>query len=91
MNRLLRCADHVLHRPTGEKWLLACDEQNGEIICCGWPETFARASDCDLLKAATDEERLELLREVAKPGRSDTRASRARYQLDLAGDAPVPA
>lgn len=83
---MFRAGDHVFHRPSGEKWLLACDEMDGEIICCGWPETFARASDCDLLKAATDEERLKILRAVARIA-DQTRGSRARHQLSAAKEA----
>lgn len=79
---MLRAGDTVFHRPSGEKWLLAYDEMNGEISACGWPESYARASDCELIQAATDEERLDLLRRVAKGGDGySLRASRARHQL----------
>jgi hypothetical protein len=83
---MLRAGDEVLHRPSGEKWLLACDEVRGEIICCGWPETFARASDCELLEAATDEQRLSILQQVSRGAGSDTRGSRAQRQLEGLAD-----
>ena len=75
-----RAGDHIFHRGTGEKWVLACDEQYGEIICCGWPETFAPAVGCDLVKAATDEERLSMLRDVSRMT-DQTRGRRAQEQL----------
>lgn len=66
----LRTGDDVQHRPTGEVWVVAIDEDdNGDIMWCGWPEGWAKASDCTLIKAATDEERLELLIEVSKPSK----------------------
>lgn len=88
---MFRAADHVAHGPTGETWLLACDEDNGEVIPCGWPETYARASDCTLVKAATDEERMDILRLVGREGMDGLRASRARHQLGCALAAEPPA
>lgn len=80
-NAAFRAGDHVHHHPSGEHWLLACDESDGYVLPGGWPETMARSSDCTLLKAATDEERLKTLREVAK-SRCVTRSSWARQQLE---------
>lgn len=78
---MFRAGDHVHHGPTGEDWVLACDEESGEVIPCGWPETYARASDCTLKTPVTDAGRLALLREVGRPGAEGLRASRARHQL----------
>lgn len=85
---MLRAGDHVLHRPSGEKWVLACDEDHGEIICCGWPETFAKASVCERIKAATDKERLSTLRDVARIT-DQRRGSLARVQLAAMEPAPT--
>lgn len=75
-----RAGDHVKHAPTGETWVLACD-QNGEYVNpAGWPESVAIARHCRIVKAATDQERLEMLREAANS--SGQRASLARHQLD---------
>ena len=60
-----RAGDSVYHRPSNERWVLALDENQGYVSWCGWPEGQARASDCDLLHAATDEERMKMLRDVA--------------------------
>ncbi len=61
----IRAGDAVKHGPTGQTWLVATDEERGEFMAAGWPETLAYAKDCTLDTAATDEERLDLLREVA--------------------------
>ncbi len=76
-----RAGDVVLHRPSGEKWTLACDEERAEVICCGWPESYAKAADCTLLRAATDEDRLVTLLLVAKGPRDHYRRGVAVQQL----------
>jgi len=81
-----RAGDVVLHRPTGETWVLAIDSENGRVSWAGWPEGMAAEADCDLVRAATDEERVARLEESAKskPGRDggpDHRASAAQRQL----------
>ncbi len=82
-----RAGDHIHHGPTGEQWVLACDEENGEVICCGWPETVAAAADCSLIEAATDEERIKTLQNVAKvrgdSGGFQMRALRAQRQIGV--------
>lgn len=81
----LRAGDDVAHGPSGETWTLACDEENGEVMPCGWPEGWAKAADCTLVKAASDAERLEMLRMVAATrgdhGERTHRASLAAHQL----------
>lgn len=57
-------ADHVLHGPTGEAWVVAC-VQNERLSWCGWPEGTADLADCTLAKKAAPEERDKLLREMA--------------------------
>jgi hypothetical protein len=86
---MFRAGDHVGHNPSGEEWVLACDEENGEIIPAGWPEGLAKATDCILLKAATDAERLKMLRDVAAisgydggRARGGLKQPRAQRQLD---------
>lgn len=63
----LRAADVVRHRPSGEKWVLAyADMERGEVSACGWPRSIAKASDCDLVEAATDEQYEQMLRQWAE-------------------------
>lgn len=86
---LFRAGDSVHHVPSGEDWILACDEEqymgNTDVRPMGWPETIARGSDCTLLEAATDSQRLDMLRRVAAmntDGKHDGRKSRAAAQLE---------
>ena len=76
----LRAGDTVLHHPSGERWTLACDEDKGYVVCAGWPETIAARSDVAREKAATDEERLEMLRQVAESCADQFRGRMARLQ-----------
>jgi hypothetical protein len=66
-----RAGDVVKHGPSGETWTLAVDEDNGWIYWCGWPpDGCGKVGDCTLVETATDEERVEILRDVAR-ARSD--------------------
>jgi hypothetical protein len=75
-----RACDVVRHHPSGEKWLLACDEREGDVWPAGWPETRAQASDCELVTAATDAARLKMLAAVAN-SRLDPRAPSRRRSI----------
>lgn len=79
---MFRAGDVIKHVPTDEEWLLACDEEGGRVVCCGWPETMAEATDCTLVEAATDEERTEMLKVVASSCADQIRGRRAKRQLD---------
>lgn len=79
----IETGDTVRHIPTGEKWLVAF-VQGENLSWCGWPEGWAKVSDCILIKKATAEERLKLLREMANmPTEQDHRARYARAALDM--------
>ena len=65
-DRKFRANDHVFHEPTGETWVLACDQEGDRVIAAGWPETIAKASDCELRKATTDDGRIDMLEKAAK-------------------------
>jgi hypothetical protein len=60
----IRTGDAVLHKPTGETWLVAYCE-GGYVCCCGWPATLAKVSDCELVRKGTDEEWAGLLMSLA--------------------------
>jgi hypothetical protein len=52
---LPRCGDVVLHRPSGEMWLVAWAE--GELLApSGWPNGIAQLADCEVLKRCSDPE-----------------------------------
>ena len=73
--------DYVLHRPTGEKWVVACVE--GEYLSwMGWPEGMAKLADCELLEKATEESRLKLLYELSDNMTNDHRSRFARHIID---------
>lgn len=59
--------DIVRHEPTGEEWTVGyIDETADRLAWVGWPPGFAKLSDCTFVERATPEERLWLLREMAK-------------------------
>jgi hypothetical protein len=75
----MRTGDHVLHRPTGEHWTVAwVDEKRDELGWCGWPEGYAKLSDCELQQAASDDVARTLAREICS-SRSDWRRSQVRH------------
>jgi hypothetical protein len=99
--KTFRAGDVVKHMPSGETWTLAYGEGR-DVSAMGWPESIARAADCELVEAASDEEHVKALCEVAsigpdERGRTDHRASVARRQLAaMSGpvtrpDTPAPA
>ncbi len=73
-----RAGDHVKHHPSGESWVLACDEENGRVQPAGWPESQAEAAHCSLKREATDEQRLKQLRESANISTRDGGDARQR-------------
>lgn len=79
----MRAGDTVKHGPTGETWYLGgADMKRDEVYPCGWPETIAKASDCTLVKAATDEEHWKLVEEIAAKDHSpDVRVSHCKELL----------
>lgn len=60
----IRCGDHVKHEPTGETWVVA-HVDGDRLAWCGWPDGEAKISDCMLVKKCSDEENIQLLREIA--------------------------
>lgn len=73
----MRTGDTVKHAPSGERWLVAWAD-DASLSPCGWPESIARVSDCTLIKAATDEEYIKLLREIANSSYSGINYRRSR-------------
>lgn len=76
-----RAGDSVRHAPTGETWLLAADERNGEVVCAGWPESLAKTKDCALVRAADDEMRKKILADVVAGCGDQMRGSWAKQDL----------
>lgn len=84
---VVRAGDHVLHSPSGETWVVAwADPATDDLAWCGWPDGMARLSDCTLVKAATDAEHHQKLRELKASG-----GSRGSKAIRLYGEpAPLP-
>ena len=76
----MKTGDTVLHRPTGETWLVAFVE-DGRLCACGWPLELVPAVDCDLIKSCDAQERVKLLAEMAAMQCDDPRRSYAQRAL----------
>ena len=79
-----RAGDTVKHKPTGEEWVLANDQHGDHVSWCGWPEGLAQATDCEIVKRASDKERHERLLSWANQQGNDHRIARAKQQLGIA-------
>lgn len=79
----MRSGDTVLHRPSGEKWSVAFVDAD-ELVPRGWPLSYAKLSDCELLKSCDDETHAVVLRDLAvMSDQSDPRCRYARQVLDM--------
>jgi hypothetical protein len=95
---MIDTGDTVLHKPSGETWVVAAIEDDGEhFYACGWPETRALLSDCELVSQTTGELRRALLESLAKYSCSgESASSRANWArrnllaLDAGNGAPNP-
>lgn len=79
----MRTGDHVLHRPSGETWVVACvwpDEDRMSWV--GYPEGYAVLSDCELIRAATDAEYRGMLQALAAIIGDDHRKRYAQQVLN---------
>jgi hypothetical protein len=83
--RPFRAADVVAHGPSGETWVLACDEFSDSVWPAGYPETRAAATDCTLITPATDAERVDMLTRAAAITGADYRRRLAAHQLTQEG------
>ena len=80
---IFRAGDTVKHGPSGETWTLACDQERDWVMPAGWPESFGRASDCVLVKAASDADRLEMLDLVSQHSERSYRSALASRQREV--------
>lgn len=77
MSDHFRCGDTVRHRPSGETWIVAyADYEVNDLSPCGWPETVARITDCDLVRSASDDEHRSLVGRWMEKGQRDMRSIR---------------
>lgn len=73
--------DYIYHYPSREKWVVAY-VQGEYLVWCGWPQGEAQLSNCVLLKKATPEKRLDLLKEMAAMPGNDPRQRYAQRRLE---------
>ena len=80
--------DKVLHRPSGEEWLVGVVD--GEYLYpLGWPPGRALVADCELLRKASGEDRLMWLRDMAQPRNMQWwRDDRHRIAVRILADMP---
>lgn len=78
-----RAGDHVKHIPSDEEWILACDEENNEVTPLGYPLCFAKVKDIVLLKTASDQYRLQTLKNTSEVNFEDERKRIAKRQLSI--------
>ncbi len=77
-------ADTVYHRPSKETWTVAV-VRDGKLSPCGWPESLADLSDCELVEKATPAQREEMLQTWANmDGGYDIRKSWAKAAIAAA-------
>lgn len=84
----MKSGDHVHHKPSGEKWVVAwADAETGYMSPCGWPTCQAKIADCEIVKSATDEECRRTVAEMAMSGRTDANTPERIYRRALDGGA----
>jgi hypothetical protein len=73
--------DTVKHLPSGEEWIVAALSLDGaHLYACGWPETMAGLSDCELIAKASTDQRIVILTEAAKSGGARARAAQSALE-----------
>ena len=84
-----RCGDYVLHRPSGEEWVVAYADPVIDLLAwAGWPNGTAKLSDCEVTKRCTDDEHRKAVEEWRNSGSDD---GRKRKVLAFYGGANVEA
>lgn len=84
--RPLRTADVVLHRPTGETWVLAyADHDAGKLCPMGWPFCEAAIADCDPVKLAEDDAYLDTLADLAVSGAQCAQKATRLAAIEIGG------
>lgn len=73
--------DCVLHRPTGEQWVVAY-VRDDRLAWLGWPQGEASVKDCELVRECSPEKRQKWLLDMAAMNdESDPRCRYAKRRL----------
>lgn len=83
----MRTGDHVKHGPTGETWVVGYVDGD-RMSWLGWPPGEARTEDCTVVKACTDEEHEQVLRQLAQ-SQDGKRARMGVLGLAALGKSPL--
>lgn len=80
----MRCGDTVKHKPTGETWTVSYVDGDN-LAWVGWPNGYAKVSDCAIIKSCSDLEHVLLLKRIteSRDEGSDQRARRAMQDLHM--------
>lgn len=76
----LDSGDVFIHRPTGRQYTAAC-VHDGYVRTLGHPEITLRVEDCELVNAATYEQRIATLQALASSSSNNHRPTCARMRL----------
>lgn len=81
MTTTIKTGDTVLHKPSGETWVVAyVRPETNDLAWCGWPSGLARLSDCELVESCTPDESKDLLAQMAAMPEPDHRREYARQE-----------
>lgn len=77
----MRAGDIVLHKPSGQRWVVAHVSDSGEMVAwCGWPGGMTNTTDVELVEPCDDATHMKTLRDLSRIG--DFRSDHARRTLD---------
>jgi hypothetical protein len=77
----MKAGDAIRHIPTGETWTVAAISPDGsELVCCGWPESIAKVTDCELVESCKPADHEQTLRAVISSCGDQLRGSWARFE-----------
>lgn len=82
----IKTGDTILHKPSGEKWVVAFADA-GYVCACGWPESYGKEEDCEIIESVSEDESLILLRKIASKQNDDSRKRFALRILEKRGEA----
>jgi hypothetical protein len=83
-----RCGDTVLHRPSGEEWVVAyADAEQDVLAWAGWPDGRARLSDCEIIQRCSEETHRAQVASWLRLTDSDSRPGRVRALYSDAANA----
>ena len=77
----MRIGDIILHKPSGEHWVVARVCEDGDIIAAGWPCTYGNAWDVELLEACNDMRHAAMKRDLRGLPPDDPRHIRPDPQI----------